>query len=79
VTWDYSKIESFGKQKEILRHIVLERRVGGAVGTCSRKPQTLLLRYHRFYFLGGICFNKTWDFTTILIHVYSNTKKHIFL
>jgi hypothetical protein len=76
VTWDCSKGESYGKQKETLRHRVLEKRVGGVVGTCRRKPQTLFLRYHRFLFFLKICFNKTWDFAIILIHVYNNTKKH---
>jgi hypothetical protein len=33
---------------EILKYIVLERKVRGIVGTCNRKPQTLFLIYHRF-------------------------------
>jgi hypothetical protein len=75
VTWDCSKGESSGKRKEIFKHKVLERRVGGAVGTCNKKPHILFLRYHRFLFFLRICFNKTWDFAIIFVHVHSNTKK----
>jgi hypothetical protein len=41
----------------------------GFVSSYNKKPQTLIV-------VLGLFFNKTWDFTIILIHVYSNIEKH---
>jgi hypothetical protein len=56
-----------------------KKRVGRVGGTCGRKPWIMFWYITDSKCCFGIFFNKTWDYTIIWIHVFSNTKKHILL